>query len=62
MVISSVTTKTPLAILSLLVFTHHVKTMALISKEKLIPVVNNVLLSSIACKKSLMGEEGAFQK
>ena len=58
----SVTIKTPLAILSLFVFTHHVKTIAFTSREKLMAAVNNDLFSISACKKSIKGEEGAFHK
>ena len=61
-VIRRVIIKMPLAILSRFVFTHHVKTTALIRSEKLMAAVSNDLLAIITSKKSIKGEEGAFQK
>jgi len=50
-VIRRVTRKIPRAVLSFLVFTHHVNTMAFISNEKLIAAVSRDLLFTISSKK-----------
>ena len=51
MVIIRVTIKMPFAVLSFFVFTAQVKAIALISKEKLMAAVSNVLLVSIVSRK-----------
>jgi hypothetical protein len=61
-IIRSVTIKIPLPVLSLLVFTAHVKTIALISKEKLMAAVSKDLFCIITSRKYANDVEGAFHK
>lgn len=61
-VISSVIRNTPRAVLSLYVFTAHVKTIALANSAKLMAAVSSDLFSTTTCRKYNKGLELAFQK